>query len=99
MKDKGGANEVQSFLDSLRAYTFRYKDPKHELKSVPNGGKYLGVMAQDVEKTDSGKQIVSENEEGTKVLEFGPLISALTAGVGNLNERLRGLEKKGKSSG
>ncbi len=86
--------EVQRFLDSLKAYTFRYKEPRHELKAQPNGGKYLGVMAQDVEKTETGKQIVTENEEGTKQLELWPLVSALTGGVGHLNERIKNLEAK-----
>jgi hypothetical protein len=89
-------NAVRSFLDSLKAYTFRYKNPEHELKSTPNGGEYLGVMAQDVESTPAGKQIVSETPEGVKVLENKPMLSAMAAGLGNLNERLAELEKKRK---
>lgn len=94
MKKQKEFNAVQDFLDGLKAYTFRYKDPQYELKSEPNGGEYLGVMAQDVERTEAGKQIVSEGPDGVKRLESKPLMSAMAAGMGDLNERLKRLEKK-----
>lgn len=89
-------NNVQAFLDTLRAYSFRYKNPADEPTETPNGGRYLGVMAQDVEKTPYGKQIVKEDEEGKKYLETAPLMSALAASIANLNERVKAVETPGK---
>jgi hypothetical protein len=86
-------SEAESFLDSLHGgYSYRYKDPSNEPSSEPTGGRYLGVMAQDLEKSPVGPQIVKDTPKG-KVLEGNALLSALAAGTGNLHERLKRVEK------
>jgi hypothetical protein len=93
-RGKTGKQEppADAFLDTLTPYTYRYKDPSNEPAAQPTGGRYLGVMAQNVEKAPQvGEQIVKDTPKG-KVLEGGALMSALAAGEGRLNERVRQLE-------
>jgi hypothetical protein len=103
-KDDAGSSdkssELDSFLDSLHPYSYRYKDPSMEPTREPTGGRYLGVMAQNLEKSPVGPQIVKEGPRG-KELEQGALLSALAAGTGELHERLSNIEammrKKGRN--
>jgi hypothetical protein len=88
----GGNTLADKFMEHLHPYSYRYKDPKNEPRSTPTGGHYLGVLAQDVERSPAvGRQVVRDTPEG-KVLEGGALSSALAAGVGRLHERLKALE-------
>lgn len=86
-----GSTPVDSFLQSARPHSFRYKDPRNGMSSDPqkNSGRFLGVMAQSLEAEPHGfgKQIVNNGPNG-KSLEIVPLVSALTAGVGRLHDRL-----------
>jgi hypothetical protein len=88
-----GGKKVDAFLSMLKPYEYRYKEKKHEPSETPNGGWYLGVMAQNVEKSDIGKQFVRDLPEG-KALEIRPLVSAMAGGLGRLHERLSKLESK-----
>lgn len=85
-------SEVQEFLDGIKPYSFKYKDPKDGSPTAPVDDRYLGVMAQDVEKTPTGNTIVKENAEGKKYLEIGPMMSALAASTAYMNDRVKALE-------
>lgn len=92
LKDTSHRNAADGFLDSMKPYTYRYKDPTNEPTDAPTGGHYLGVMAQNVERSPTGDTIVKDTPRG-KMLEGGALMSGLAAGVGRLHERLSMLEK------
>lgn len=88
----GDMTEADHFLAHLTPYTYKYKDPSNEPTSEPNGGRYLGVMAQNVEQApEIGRQIVKDTPRG-KVLEGGALMSAMAGGLGRLHERVSQLE-------
>lgn len=97
--DAGHATPMDNMLNDLRAYTFRYKEPE---KFGP--GKRLGIMAQDLERTELGEGLVRDTPEGKKV-DVGGLANAAFASVIELHHRqekmqaeldaLRG-KKKGK---
>jgi hypothetical protein len=96
--DEKGKSEKKStiahaFLDSLHGgYSYKYKDPSNEPSSEPTGGRYLGVMAQDLERVpEVGPQLVKNTSKG-KYLEGAALVSALAAGEGNMHERLKRVE-------
>jgi hypothetical protein len=100
----GGHTLADDFLAALTrsASTYSYKNPADEPTDTPTGGKYLGVMAQEVEKTPTGETLVKDGPKG-KYLEMGPSLSAALAGLGRLNERLDTIEdalgaKRSKSS-
>ena len=91
-RGSGFGSEADHFLEHLKPYTYKYKDPANEPSSEPTGGHYLGVMAQDVERVPGlGPQIVKDTPRG-KQLEGGALLSAVTAGLGRLHERVGQLE-------
>lgn len=92
--DKRGKTNVsgetpEGMMDTLRAYGFDYKDT-----SLPgtSPGRQYGVMAQDVEKTKFGKQIVKQGPHG-KMLDPTAAIGPTLASLGNLNKRVKKLEK------
>jgi hypothetical protein len=86
--------DPKKFLESLKAYTYDYKDPDSE---GARKGKMLSVMAQDLEGSEAGKEMVSTNEEGNKMVDYAKGYGAILAAQAHLNERLNSLEKK-KSS-
>lgn len=85
---KDGSEDADEFLAGLKAYRYRYKDPKH------GEGDQLGILAQDLEKTRLGKQAIIETPEG-KAVHGAKLAGALAAAAVRLGERLSKLEQKG----
>lgn len=79
-----------SFADALgkgvHGVTFAYK-PGHD-----DGGKHVGVLAQEVEKTVPGA--VTEGRDGFKRVDVGHMTMANTAATAELARRLRALEGK-----
>lgn len=76
--------QTQSFLDSLKAHTYEYKDKA-------NGkGRFTGVMAQELEKTGIGKQAVVETPKG-KMVDYARLASVMLAGQVMQNQQIKHL--------
>lgn len=73
------------FLDSLTGYKFKYKDKKH------GEGKHVGVMAQDLEKTEAGSKLVVDSPEG-KIVDYAKAGPAIMASLASLNDRLKKME-------
>ena len=78
---------LRTFLDNLSAYEYDYKDKKH------GAGRYVSPMAQDLLKSDIGRSMVIEKEEGLAV-DYGRGFGALLAAQASLNKRLAKIEKK-----
>jgi len=82
-------SSVNEFLESLSPHSYKYK----EGSDGDDGGKqHVGIMAQNVENTEAGEGIVSENENGTKQLDVAQLTGSLAAGLGAVHRRLQQLE-------
>lgn len=78
---------AEDFLDKLTAHKYKYKDPKN------GSGSQMGVMAQDLLKSETGKNLVEQGEEGLMInttKATGPLL----ASVADLNKRLKKVEGK-----
>lgn len=84
-----GDNDIDEMLDALRAKRYRYKDEKH------GAGSRVGIMAQDMERSRAGRDVVREMPEG-KMLDINAALSAALASSARLNERLRKVEAKAK---
>jgi len=85
----------QKFLDALKPHSFEYKD---KFKKNPMGGegRFLGVMAQDLEKAGPvGKSMVEDTPMG-KLVNYGKGFGAVLAAQAHLNQRLKALESKKK---
>jgi hypothetical protein len=89
---KPAKKQVDSFLKELNARQFEYKQPDSLGASE---GKKVGIMAQDLEKSSLGKQMVKE-VNGNKMVDMAGGFSAVLAAQARLNERLENLEKKKK---
>lgn len=85
---KSGDKDIQRFLDNLSSKSYDYKDQEKNPK-----GKQLGVLAQDVEKSDAGKDMIVETDDG-KAIEVTEAVSKLLSAVANLNRRVKKSEKK-----
>lgn len=80
-------NEIDEMLDKLSPYSFEYKDKKH------GEGEHAGIMAQDLEKSKAGKNMVVDTAEG-KAVDVKKALSTIMASQARLAQRLKDLEKK-----
>lgn len=79
--------KVYDMLSKLKPVSFDYKDPK-------NGeGEQTGIIAQDLEKSKAGNNLVEDTPDGKQVKAI-PSIGALFSAVANLHHRLDKIEKK-----
>lgn len=84
-----GGDRASKVLDGLKAYEFRFK-------KGGKGKKELGVMAQDVEKVMP--HVVAQTPGG-KMLDGAKLAAANTGMLAALHDRVKKLEKSGKTPG
>jgi hypothetical protein len=90
---KGSATDkVEEFLSALKSYDYKYKEESANGRKNPEG-EVTSVMAQDLEKSDLGKQMVKDGPDGKEV-DYGQGLAAMLAGIAELNERTKKLEKK-----
>jgi len=75
------------FLGKLKPYKYDYKNEED------GKGKQAGVMAQDLENTEVGKQAVMDTPKG-KVVDYNKLGPTMLSSLVELNERLKKLEGK-----
>ena len=87
-----GGKSVQSFLDAISAKQYQYKDQAN------GSGDQVSPMAQDLEKTSMGNQMVMDTPEG-KMVDYGKGFGAILASQAHLNERLNKMEGKGYARG
>lgn len=89
---RSGSKDVSKFLDTLSAKNYEYKDD-----SAPGTtkGKRVGIIAQDLEKSDMGKTLVKDTPNG-KMVDTVQGFGAVLAAQAELNERLKALEGKKK---
>jgi hypothetical protein len=67
---KQDLSEMKRFL---KAYAFNYKSKEH------GNGDWVGIMAQDLEKSKLGKTLVVENEQGHKMIDLKKVLSMFLA--------------------
>ena len=84
-----GSGEVESFLDALNSYKYEYKD---ENAPGADAGMFVGVMAQDLEKTAMGASFVKDTPNG-KMVDYGHGLAAILASQANIHDRIRTLEE------
>ncbi len=79
--------DIDAMLDGLRGPVgWKYRDPaKH------GDGRWTGVMAQDMERSEAGRRVVRDTPEG-KMLDIPRAVSTSLAASARLHERLRELE-------
>ena len=84
---KNNKNPITSWLDGIKPYAYNYK-PGYE-----DGGtvRHIGVMAQDMAKSDVGSKMVVKFPNGKLGLDLSPkkAIPMILAALANLNERVK----------
>jgi len=85
-------DEIDAFLNELTGYKYSYKRPESKDEEGPR----LGIMAQDMEKSNLGQKAVTEMD-GVKMIDGKKAVGTLLASVGRLNERLNKLEDENES--
>lgn len=75
-------NDIEDFLNSIQPKKFRYKNPQ-----MDGHGQRVGIIAQDIEGSKVGRDIVKDSEDG-KQLDVSNLLGAILDAVGLLNRKL-----------
>lgn len=75
----------QEFLDSIDPVTFQYNR-----EDLPKGQRY-GILAQDIEDTRIGSEVVKQTPEGKQIQ---PDVGLLLAVIGHLNKEVKELKKE-----
>lgn len=92
-KDITDANKSSyDFLEKIGAHKYKYKD-----KSMGEG-EYISPMAQELEKTPQGKDLVEDTPAG-KVVDMGHAAGLLMANQAALHDRLKELESHKMAKG
>lgn len=68
------ADELADLRKELKAFYYEYKDVLHG-----DPGRHIGIMAQDLEKSKLGKEIVIINENGEKMIDLNRVMSIFLA--------------------
>lgn len=86
------SEKLHEMFDKAQPFEYDYKDEKY------GEGKQRGLMAQDLEKSEKGKDFVIDTPEG-KAIDYGKMSSTLAAGVSDLHKRVKELEGKKYADG
>lgn len=83
-------SKIREFLDNIAAHEYSYKDP-----SAPGAapGQHVGPMAQELESSSLGSQMVIDTPQG-KGVDFQRGMGTILAAQASLNKRLDALEGK-----
>jgi hypothetical protein len=87
-----GGRAAYEFLEAIQPHKYQYKNP-----GTPGaaGGEQLGVMAQELEQSPAGRQMVMETPQG-KMIDPARATSAMLAAQAEMHERLKQLEGRPK---
>jgi hypothetical protein len=88
-----GDSRLKDLLDTIGVHEYSYKDTNRE-GTAP--GRHVSPMAQELEKTELGKDAVSESKEGHKMVNYGRLLGVMLSGEAYLHKRIKALEAKVK---
>lgn len=77
---------IDEMLEAVTPVTFEYKDKAH------GDGKFAGVMAQDLQKSELGSEMVIEGPDGLLRVDGWKMMSALMATIARLHARIDKLE-------
>lgn len=84
-KIRRAEREAEALMETVKPYKWEYKDPA-------NGeGEFVGIMAQDLERSKAGRRAVVDTPRG-KMVDGARLATAIAATLPGIHKRLRKLE-------
>lgn len=84
--EPSGGGELAELLRAIRPVSFDYKDPEKD-----GAGRHVGLLAQDLERSEAGRTMVKETSRG-KMVDGGQAALAGLAAAADLNRRVARLE-------
>lgn len=84
---RNAGSAIDETLENISPYLWMYRDKKF------GEGEYVGVMAQDLQKSKAGREIVSETPEGL-MLDNQKLLSFLVGTVAHQAKKIKELEAR-----
>lgn len=81
-----GEKRLQELLDSIGTSSYEYKDKEN------GGGEYVSPMAQELEKTEIGEDMVIDTPNG-KMVDYGRGEGTALSAAALLNKRLSAIEE------
>lgn len=92
VKKKSVDQALTEMLDKLGpAKEWEYKEEALG-KNNATPGKKIGPMWQDLEKSDAGKMITKQTQDGAKVVDYGSALPMMMSSLSVLSRRLKELE-------
>lgn len=85
-----GKPAIRQLLDKLKPYEYDYKP--EVVENAGDLGKQIGVMAQDLEKSELGKEFVIPDGNGVKRVDYGKMGSTQLAAIADVNDRVNKME-------
>lgn len=86
-----GKKDLHAFLDTVGTHKYRYKDPGKPLRGE---GEFVSPMAQELEQTKLGQNLVKEAPDGTKIVDYGKGLGLFLSALSDQHKRLAKLEVK-----
>jgi len=80
------SSKIQDMLNKLQGYEYDYKE---EVGGMEDN---TGIMAQDLEQSELGSNMVEESPEGVKMIDKDKMLSTLMASLADMNKRVNELE-------
>jgi hypothetical protein len=82
-------DDIDDFLEAVKPMLFKYKRADGAKGKTP--GEHLGVIAQELEKTNVGKSLVVDTPEG-KAIDLPSTMGTLLAASARMHDRITELE-------
>lgn len=86
---KPGGDKIDDFLSKIEPYEYKYKEPEKF-----GEGRSISPMAQDLEESELGNDMVMDTPEG-KMVDYGKGLGTIVAALAHLDSKIEEL-KKGK---
>lgn len=83
---KDADSAISEFLDKAGAHSYKYKDEKHGV------GRRVSPMAQELEKSKLGEEMVFETPDG-KAVDYGKGLGTMVSAMAVLHKRLKKIEE------
>jgi len=87
---KASPKDLEDFAVKLKASKFKYKQPNGESYQ---DGEVTGIMAQDLEKSKIGKDMIVDSNIG-KMVDMKRAVPATLAAISDIMKRIKNLENK-----
>lgn len=87
--DRNGKDHIKEASDKLKAMFLKLKPYEYEYKNKAHGkGKHIGVMAQDLQKSELGSSVVESADGGMLRVDMKKSLSLLMAAVADLYNKV-----------